>query len=259
MKPTLFSRASFISVAFVAVALSSTGASAAVKATVLHSFSGPPDGLMPTTNLIADPAGNLYGTTPEGGANSNGYCEQNCGVAFELSPTANGVQETVLYNFCSLAGCADGADGGFPFAGITLDSSSGDLFGTTMQGGNSNCPPGCGVVFELTPGSSGWTEHVLYAFSDDASGEYPYGGLIIGPQGRLYGTTYFGGTNGKDGVVFELIPTRAGSWEEKALSFGSKFGSQPIASLTLGALGQVYGTTSVGGAGHGGVVFEITK
>jgi hypothetical protein len=223
--------------------------------TVLYAFTGGQDGDEPGGGLVFDTAGNLYGVTRSGGS-QNSFCSDfnGCGVVFELTPNQDGSwQEVVLHTFTA------GADGAFPFSGLTIDSS-GNLFGTTANGGNSNCPLGCGVAFELTQGSGSWTESVLYSFSGGPSGEDPFGGLTISPRrGNIYGTTTSGGANGKAGVVFELIPTRTGSWEEKALPFGGKFGGQPTAGVTLGASGQVYGVTSAGGVGRGGVVFEITK
>ena len=223
--------------------------------TVLYAFTdGGTSGSQPNTNLIFDRAGNLYGIAGAGGS-QNAFCSfySGCGVVFELTPSqGNSWQETVLHTF------TDGVDGAFPIGGLTLDPL-GNLFGTTTQGGNSGCIHGCGVVFELTPGPGGWTENVLYSFTGGADGAMPDASLTIGPNGKIYGTASAGGNTEKDGVVFELIPTPAGEWNEKALSFGGKFGFQPDAGLTFAPSGHAYGTTMEGGAGRGGVVLEITK
>lgn len=219
--------------------------------TVLYGFTGEADGGIPVSNLVFDTLGNLYGTTARGGSNDS-FCSGfgGCGVVFELTPTQSGPwQESVLHTF------TDGADGAFP--GEIVFNKSGILFGTAMQGGNASCKDGCGVAFELTPGSDGWTENVLYSFSGGADGEDPVGNLTISPNGDLYGVTSDGGTNGKEGVVFELAPTRSGGWTKESLSFGGKLGTTPFAGLTLGTSGEVYGTAGFGGSGKGGTVFEL--
>jgi uncharacterized repeat protein (TIGR03803 family) len=106
--------------------------------TVLYSFCSLPscsDGSTPFAGLIADTSGNLYGTTTSGGASGNG-------VVFKLAP--GGGTETVLYSFCSLPSCSDGA---IPFNGSLIADSSGNLYGTTLRGGGA---ARVGVVFELT-------------------------------------------------------------------------------------------------------------
>ena len=95
-----------------------------------------------------------------------------------------------------------------------LSDASGNLYGTTLLGGNigSVCSTGCGTVFKLTHGTSGWTESVLYAFQGGADGASPYDGLAFDAGGNLYGTTNSGGTSGY-GVVFELAPGSSGLTE----------------------------------------------
>ena len=156
--------------------------------TVLLSFDGT-DGEGPYAGLLADGAGDLYGTTGTGGANGDG-------VVFELTPPAAGQTawtETVLQSF-------DGADGAYSYAGLLADGA-GDLYGTTYAGGANNE----GVVFELSPPKAphtAWAERVLQSF-DGADGETLIGGLIADRAGALYGTTQQGGAN-DEGVVFEL-------------------------------------------------------
>ena len=132
-----------------------------------------------------------------------------------------------------------GADGANPEAELIFDQA-GNLYGTTVAGGQN----GNGVVFQLTPAGSGWTEHVLYNFTGGADGGSPAAGLIFDPAGNLYGTTVYGGV-GNLGTVFQLA--RAGSgWTENVLySFaGGVDGQNPYASLIRDSAGNLYGTTS---------------
>jgi len=160
--------------------------------TALYAFHGVHDGYYPSASLIADGSGNLYGTTVQGGASGDG-------IAFELSPPANGGtkwNETVLYTF-------SGAGGEFPGGGLLADGT-GNLYGTASSGGS-----GTGVVFKLSPppeGQMAWTETVLYTFGDrERDGYYPSASLIADGSGNLYGTTAQGGSH-SDGTVFKLTP-----------------------------------------------------
>jgi hypothetical protein len=164
---------------------------------VLHAFSGMNDGGYPNGGLILDSAGNLYGTTNLGG--NRGDCQGfGCGVVFRLTPTSNGGwKETVLHTFTG------GRDGAGPVY-LTLDAA-GNLYGTTRDGGLTNCQY-CGVAFELTPTSNGeWKETVLHSFTGGKDGGSPASGLILDGKGNLYGAAYDGGADGW-GVVFELTP-----------------------------------------------------
>jgi uncharacterized repeat protein (TIGR03803 family) len=199
---------------------------------VLHAFNGR-DGVHPVGSLIFDTAGNLYGTTLDGG---DDRCK--CGTVFELSPTANSAwTRTVLHRFT-------GKDGANPFAGLISDAV-GNLYGTTWLGGRaaSPCDSNCGVVFELSPGTNGeWTETVLHNF-DDKDGAAPYAALIFDGAGNLYGTTLWGGDGGM-GTVFKLSPGQNGKWKETVLhSFNGKDGANPYAGVTFDASGNLYGTT----------------
>jgi len=232
---------------------------------VLQYFNGK-DGANPSAGVIFDAQGNLYGTTDGGGT-------YNRGVVFELSPNPTGFwTETVLYSFSGVNG-----DGRYPYAGLVFDSL-GNLYGTTAVGGAFNCvgsSQGCGTVFELSPGQNGtWTETVLHSF-DGRDGALPYASLIIDAAGNLYGTTGHGGSGANCpaqltvgcGIVFELSPTQ-GAWTESVLyNFCSlaqcKDGFGPFAGLIFDAAGNLYGTTSDGGAySHCnpscGTVFELT-
>jgi uncharacterized repeat protein (TIGR03803 family) len=170
---------------------------------VLHTFGGP-DGAGPSSVLLMDSSGNLYGTTAEGGSST--ACTFGCGTVFELTPDGT---ETVLYNFCSLTNCVDGE---YPLAGPLIMDSTGNLYGTTLLGGTyrSSCEGGsCGVAFELTAAGN---ETVLHSFSGKADGGLPTAGLVMDSSGNLYGTAEMGGDlrcqsrEGGCGVVFEITP-----------------------------------------------------
>ena len=163
--------------------------------------------------------------------------------------------EKVPYNFCRVQLCPDGAN---PWASLISDAA-GNLYGTTLYGGNSNCSHGCGVVFELTRANGKWEQKVLRHFENDGKdGYYPFAGLIFDNAGNLYGTTQEGGVDGA-GTVFEVMPEKDGKWKEKILhSFLSTGdGVYPDAALVFGADGKLYGTTYQGGAYGYGTVFRL--
>ncbi len=223
------------------------------------------DGWYPAASLILDKAGNLYGTTEHGGVLN---CQDGCGVVFKLTPSAGeGWSESVLYSFCSLTKCVDGA---MPTAGLISDAT-GNLYGTTAYGGESatNCDDiACGVAFKLKPNSDeSWTESVLYSFctlKECSDGSVPLAGLIL-DAGNLYGTTFDNFLSAGPGVVFQLTPSEDGTWRESVIyQFASvPHGLYPEAGLVLDAVGNLYGTTYVGGdpscyAIGCGAVFKLT-
>jgi uncharacterized repeat protein (TIGR03803 family) len=224
------------------------------------SFTNCTDGGLPAAGVIMDRAGNFYGTTVFGG-NSANNCNGgnlNCGVVYKLTPkSGGGWTESVIYNFTG------GSDGGQPYAGLIFDQS-GNLYGTTEEGGGVACRFGCGVVFQLTPQSNGsWTESVLHSFTGGSDGGAP-AGLIFDAKGNLYGATGFGGHIGRNcsvgcGLAFELTPN-GGSWTETVLhQFRVRDGGFPAAGLTFDAAGNLYGTTEADGPGtDDGVVFKLT-
>jgi uncharacterized repeat protein (TIGR03803 family) len=228
----------------------------------LHNFVNNGDGTSPTSTLIMDSAGSLYGTTNRGGTGLNCSGSGNCGTVFKLTQQpGGGWAERILHEFTN-----NGTDGYSPFAGLIFDTA-GNLYGTTNLGGTSGFG---GTVFELTPTAGGnWTERVLYNFcsqSNCADGGGPYASLIFDAAGNLYGTTGSGGAFG-GGTVFELAPT-GGVWTESVLHSFTRQGpggSLPNASLVFDAAGNLYGTTVFGGAGNCktagetgcGVVFEL--
>jgi uncharacterized repeat protein (TIGR03803 family) len=213
---------------------------------VLHSFAGSDSPSY--AGLIFDASGNLYGTTPSGGANM-------LGTFFKLKPNADGSwTESVLHSF------SGGSDGYLPEAGLIFDAA-GNLYGTTSMGGpHRQCDGyGCGTVFKLKPNADGsWTKSVLHSFNiSDGAAPY-FGSLIFDAAGNLYGATNGGGTYGR-GTVFKLTPNADGSWTESVLhSFKSSDGYSPIAGLIFDATGNIYGTTRGGGFHNLGTVFKMT-
>jgi len=241
--------------------------------TVLYSFcsvANCADGNDPTSTVIFDGAGNLYGTACSGGANGQGVPSacgagfNGYGIVFELSPkpvggcpsgsnSGSGWCETVLYSFKSTP------DGASPFAGLTFDPS-GNLYGTTYGGGS-----GSGTVYELSPnGKGGWTESALYSFCAQpkcVDGSHPDGQLQAA-NGTFYATTESGGADAA-GTVFGLSPEPHGGcpsgsytgngWCEAILhNFAGhpKDGYYPSGTPTLDSAGNLYGTTVYGGNGR---------
>lgn len=218
--------------------------------TPLYEFQGGDDGAFPIADLTLASDGTIYGTTSAGG---NQQCRgSGCGTAFHLRPgphRCNAVicpwNETVLYRFTG------GSDGGSPQSNLLFDSS-GDLYGTTYQGGTS----GGGVAFELTPSQGGWTESVINNFTGGGQGSAPQGNLIADGSGNFYGTTEIGGAGcgGDCGTVFQLAPSGAG-WQENVLySFlGGGDGDEPVGGVSMDAAGNLYGSNNA----YGGVVFQL--
>ena len=212
--------------------------------TLLHTFTGEPDGGSPSAGVTRCPNGNFYGTTSLGGA-------ANMGVVYEVDAAG---QYTLLHSFTG------GADGGHPYAGVTC-GSAGNIYGTTVYGGNtvacpaqSYLPGGCGVVFTLDASGN---ETVLYSFTGEADGGYPYAGVILDPAGNLYGTTASGGTENcylGCGVVYELNSTGR---ETVLYSFaGAPDGAFPKAGVIRDSAGNFYGIAGLG-ASYAGVVFKL--
>jgi uncharacterized repeat protein (TIGR03803 family) len=203
--------------------------------TVLYSFSGGTDGRYPIGGLIRDEADNLYGTTIGGAPGSPGF-----GTVFKLDTAGH---ETTLYTFTG------GADGASP-SGTLLRDASGNLYGTTQNGG-TNCGNGCGTVFKVDPSGH---ETVLYSFTGGADGSIPVVGLIRDAVGNFYGTASAGGdlsactnfgVSPGCGVVFKLDGT--GTFSVLHTFSGGGDGGGPASPLTLDADGNLYGTAAQGG------------
>jgi uncharacterized repeat protein (TIGR03803 family) len=218
---------------------------------VLQEFNERKFGALPFGGLVMDPSGVLYGTNTIAGAYGNG-------VVFQITPSTpkrSDVTYTVLYNF----------ETEVALTGL-LRGSNGHLYGVTTNGNETvpSCTLQCGTVFELVPpkdGKSKWKYNPLYIFQGGNDGISPQAALISDSTGALYGTTYYGGSGGA-GTVFKLTPPAKGetAWTESVLyAFqNGTDGGLPLASLTLGKEGVLYGTTTAGGNVGCGVVFTLT-
>ena len=223
--------------------IANTGTGYASTATPLVSFNFS-DGGQPVGKLVEDVAGNLFGTTYQGGL-------YNAGTVFEIAKTNSGYASTptILFNF-------DGTNGAAPAAGLIVDDA-GDLLGTTAGGGAY----GYGTVFEIAKTPSGYasTPTILVNF-DFTHGYSPLGDLITDAAGNLFSTTQRGGTYDQ-GIVFEIAKTASGyaSTPTVLANFDGTHGAFPDAGLIADALGNLFGTTQEGGAYGLGTVFEIAK
>jgi len=196
---------------------------------VLYAFTGGHDGSEPFAGMIEDSAGNLYGTTSLGGANDDG-------TVFKVAPDGT---ESVLHSF-------DGTDGNEPSAAPIMDGA-GNLYGTTFVGGAN----GAGAIFKLTPGG---TESVLYAFTGGTDGLFLQAGVIEDSSGNLYGTALLGGAY-DHGDVYRLTPN--GTLTVLYSFTGGSDGAEPEGGVVEDSSGNLYGTTSHGGADNDGTVFQL--
>jgi uncharacterized repeat protein (TIGR03803 family) len=167
-----------------------------------------------------------------------------------LSRSGEKWSEQVLHAFKD-----NGTDGFYPYSALVFDAS-GDLYGTTNEGGAYDE----GTVFELEPGSDGtWTEKLLHAFTGFEDGGQPTAGLVFDQSGNLYGTSYAGQVN--DGTVFQLLRKTEG-WSFNILhQFATQGtdGQLPMGNLTFDQSGNMFGTTEEGGANGSGTVFQLVK
>lgn len=225
---------------------------------VLYSFQGSPDGADPQSTLIMDKEGALYGDTLGGGSS---FCSRGCGTIFKLTPGGQAWTENVLYEF------QGGNDGANPYGGL-VKIKSGALLGTTYSATYNGTRSG--VVFELTPSGSTYSEKVIHVFSGPPDGLKPMDALVSDSSGNLYGTTLWGGLltrHGRQahnwGTVFKLTPSGSTYTYSVIYRFkGGGDGKYPIAGLLPGPNGVLYGLTNWGGARHDrglghGTVFEL--
>lgn len=237
------------------------------KLRVLYSFcslTNCTDGKFPSAGLAYagaqsgapyDSSRPIFGTTQQGGTG-------NGGTAYALHLGVNGWTAQVLYNFCSSPSCGDGSQ---PAAPLLVDSSS-SLFGTTVEGGDSNE----GTVFEISPDRNGWAETVLHSFCafECQEGSVPGGGLTMDPSGALLGFANAGGLNCIDrdhgfcGLFYSLVPNGTASTYSVLYTFGQggrdDDGANPFGAPVLDAKGDIFGTTAFGGSGRGGVLFRLS-
>ena len=203
---------------------------------MLYAFTGGADGANPAAyaaaGVIRDSAGNLYGTTRDGGT---GY-----GVVFKLDTAG---QETVLHSFTG------GIDGAYPVGGVIRDSA-GNLYGTAAAGGTA----GAGVVFKVNKAGK---QTVLYAFRGGDDGGNPDAGVIRDSAGNLYGTTQTYGAENV-GVVYKL-DTAGNETVLHSFTGGADGGHPYPGGLIRDSAGNLYGTASNGGTANVGVVYKLNK
>ncbi len=210
--------------------------SATSKETLLHTFTGPPDGAYPFAKVIRDTAGNLYGTTFYGGRSGGG-------TVFKVTATG---KETILYNFTG--GSSDGCG---PYGGLLLDTA-GNLYGTTFLCGAS----GAGTVFKV---SKTGTETLLHSFAGGASdGAHPlYGNLLMDAKGNLYGVTYAGGAS--DAGVLYMLSSNGTSTVLYSFAGGTTDGCYPYGTPAMDSAGNFYGTANACGSSGLGIVWKVSQ
>jgi uncharacterized repeat protein (TIGR03803 family) len=207
--------------------------------TILYNFMGPGvEGGDPRGDLVRDADGNLYGTV-------NSSSGQGFGMVYKLDTTGS---ENILHAFTG------GADGSGPLSGVIRDSD-GNLYGTTYAGGTQGCSQnaGCGVAFKIDTAGN---ETVLYTFTGGTDGSNPYGGVIRDATGNLYGTTSLGGATG-NGTVFKLSPSGV-----KTILYNFALppdGGIPEGNLIRDSVGNLYGTTNIGGIHGWGTIFKVDR
>ena len=235
--------------------------------TVLHAFTGGGDGSQPSAGgLTSDNAGNLYGTAGFGGSYTSsckwGGTETGCGTVYKMTHKGSGWVFSTLYSF-------NGESDGYVPDQIVSFGPDGSLYGSTYWGPGTGCTGnGCGTVFKLQPPATAcravscpWTETVLHFFQGYPNdGSQPaFGYLVFDSAGNLYSTTAWGGPAGVAGNVYELTPTGNG-WTEYVLHnfTGGYDGDASWSSVVFDNAGNLYGTTTFGGASSSGVIFQLT-
>ncbi len=211
--------------------------------TVLHRFTGSPDGSAPTGGLVGDNEGTLYGTTATGGL-------FDAGTVFALS----GAGYSNYARIFSFTGQVNIVAESFPAFETLARDAEGNLYGTTQ--GNVTLA----TIFEMSPnGLGGWTEKHLYRFTNPQQGTDPSNGVVLGPDGNLYGVTYSNGAYGY-GVVYELARNSDGTWSYNVIHAfqGGADGGFPSGAPAFDAAGNLYGTTEWEGSGGYGTVFKMT-
>lgn len=224
----------------------------------LYEFQGLPDGYFPSARVTIAADGTLYGTTFYGGIAGSGCLQGGpvqCGTVFHLRPAATACTtalcrwtETQLHEFNTYPSLF------WPNFGDLIFDHAGNLFGVTFSGGHE-----AGGVYQLTPSNGGWTESDIYDFPNRGGGAQPVGGVIEDSAGNLYGTTYGEPPIENWGSVYELSPSGSGWTVSTLYTFqNGSDGAAPRADLIMDSAGNLYGTTSVGGPGVGGTVWETS-
>lgn len=247
-----------LSSAIVLGILTPSSASGSLQVLVLLPI--PANQLYAPTGVTFGAGGTLYGASPGGSAECG---LDRCGIVYGVRKVGSAWTLTTVYQF-------HGADGQFPSSPVLI-GARGRIYGTTAGGGSARCQ--CGVVYELTPTSSGYIDRVVYSFKGKPDGATPYGSLVSDAAGAIYGVTLDGGTGtcfdnprGECGTVFKLTPERNGYVESVVHDFqgGASDGKFPVSPLVLGRQGQIFGVTQGGGAYQqencalcSGVAFEL--
>ncbi len=220
--------------------------------TTLYTFcsAGPPctNGASPQAGLFLASNGVFYGTTTAGGS-YNSSCPQGCGTIFKVT---GGGALTVLHTFCTVTPCVDGQE---PIAGL-VEASNGGLYGTTYLGGANSA----GTIFRITTGGKFASLYSFCSLSACADGEFPAAGLVQASNGELYGTTYLGGSF-SEGTVFQVTTTGVLTTVYNfCQESGCTDGAEPETGLVQGTDGNLYGTTSSGGATTSteGTIYKVT-
>ena len=234
---------------------------------VVHAFNAS-EGGFPVSGLTGDEAGNMYGTAQLGG-NTQACPVDGCGAVYQLAKQGSSWTFKTVYRF---EGPATG-DGAQPMGRLTV-APDGTLYGTTFYGGinaytgtcaNIGLHSGCGTIFRLRPSfepckdaDCEWNEEVLYTFQDLDTGIHPTSEVVLDAAGNLYGTTFIGGRFGY-GVVYQLSPAD-GRWAYRVIhDMGSDGeGAEPFGGLVMDSAENLFGATSMGGSGGGGVIFQLS-
>jgi uncharacterized repeat protein (TIGR03803 family) len=214
--------------------------------TIIYSFQGGADGFYADTDLALDPAGNLYGTTVQGG-------DFGSGTVWRLHPNGDGSwTHTVLYSFTG------GTDGAEPYKGVTLDGA-GNLYGTAVTGGGGACEGGCGVAYRLANAGGTWTETVIHPFTGGDDGSGPGARLTLDDNGTVYGMAPTGGTFGA-GTIYEMKPGKRGYTFKVIHPFtGGADGAGGSAGALVLHGGNLYGAATSGGSDGEGTVYALTR
>ena len=244
-----------------AIALTIVPSSWAIQSGREHLFRGVPDGSEPDGGLVSDGAGNFYGTTTGGGLSTCGFSAPFCGTVFKVTLGEDGsLKGSVIYRF------KGGSDGAGPSGTMVFDAA-GNLYGTTVTGGNDEvcAGEGCGTVFKLSPNQDGtWTETILHRFLGSTDAAEPGLGVVFDAAGNLYGPAQGGCIEECNGTIFKLAPNPDGTWTESILYtfLGGLDGGFPTA-LVVNSAGNIFGATVSGGTSNSpcggcGTVFQLS-
>ena len=206
----------------------------------VFSFTGQ-DGTFPEAGLFRDAAGNLYGTTEQGGVHGCNNNPPGCGTIFQLNKTGNKIR---YFSFA-------GTNGETPES--PLIEVSGSLYSTTSFGGTD----GFGTVYKINTTGK---ETILYSFEGASDGCDPYAGVTADSKGNLYGVASSDGCNGS-GAAYEI--DTAGNFH-LLYQFIGFVGSEPDSPMIFDSQGNLYGTAAIGGSsdqcsGGCGTVFELSQ